>query len=166
MKWRTDKPTADNIVAKVEGKYLTLYKFEDEYYVDDYALNESYLIPYDVIEKWVDLEEDDNGICITYKDISNLEEIMNYVHYEFRNGISKDNFGKEVIEQFKNSYLEENETVTDCHKLEEEISRYMQHFSVDQNLCVLNKDGSDITPADIDATARHFTKWGAEHLNK
>lgn len=38
---------------------------------------------------------------LTWKDINTLEEIINKVHYEFRNGIGAEGFGKEVLERFR-----------------------------------------------------------------
>lgn len=56
MKWRTDKPTADVIVAKIDGHYLALRKYANNYYTDDTARN---FIPYYKLVKWADLEEDE-----------------------------------------------------------------------------------------------------------
>ena len=42
--------------------------------------------------KWTDL---------TWKDIVQLEGIINNVNYEFRNGIGQESFGKEVLEKFR-----------------------------------------------------------------
>ena len=55
--------------------------------------------------KWTDL---------TWKDINELEEIINHVHYEFRNGISAEGFGKEVLEQFRN--MKEDAEVDACEQ--------------------------------------------------
>ena len=65
--------------------------------------------------KWTDL---------TWKDIVELEGIINNVHYEFRNGIGQESFGKEVLEKFReykgDEYLDEKEqkpeTLTDGTK--------------------------------------------------
>ena len=49
---------------------------------------------------------------LTWKDIVELEGIINNVHYEFRNGIGQESFGKEVLEKFreyKGEYLDEIE---------------------------------------------------------
>lgn len=165
MKWRTDKPTADLIVAHIKypsiSEYDILTRTSSGEYCDNYDV-----IPFHYIEKWADLEEDDNGIYITYKDISNLEEIMNYVHYEFRNGIGKDSFGKEVIEQFKNGYLEEDETVKDCDEysaVEEELDTFIK-----SGKAIKEENCGTYTTTYIDPlkVARHFAKWGAEHLKK
>ena len=51
---------------------------------------------------------------LTWKDINELEEIINHVHYEFRNGISAEGFGKEVLEQFRN--MKEDAEVDACEQ--------------------------------------------------
>lgn len=38
---------------------------------------------------------------LTWKDINELERIINNVHYEFQNGIGEDSFGELVLERFK-----------------------------------------------------------------
>lgn len=38
---------------------------------------------------------------LTWEDIVTLEGIINNVHYEFRNGIGQESFGKEVLERFR-----------------------------------------------------------------
>ena len=42
-----------------------------------------------------------NWTELTWEDINELEDIINKVHYEFRNGIGQESFGKEVLEQFR-----------------------------------------------------------------
>jgi len=42
-----------------------------------------------------------NWSGLTWEDINELEDIINKVHYEFRNGIGQESFGKEVLEQFR-----------------------------------------------------------------
>lgn len=39
--------------------------------------------------------------ALTWKDINDLERIINNVHYEFRNGIGEKSFGEEVLERFR-----------------------------------------------------------------
>lgn len=50
---------------------------------------------------------------LTWEDINTLENLMNNVHYEFRNGISAKGFGLEVLERFRETkgdeYLDEEE---------------------------------------------------------
>ena len=54
-----------------------------------------------------------NWTELTWKDINELEGIINNVHYEFRNGIGQESFGKEVLEKFReykgDEYLDEIE---------------------------------------------------------
>lgn len=103
MKWRTDTPTANVIVALISdgGGYDVLYKRDDGEYVNRYDE-----LPYSIIEKWADLEED--------------------------------------------------ETVTDCNELETEIERY---------IAPIHADEIKYEPfTSIEECARHFAKWGAEHL--
>lgn len=54
-----------------------------------------------------------NWTELTWKDINELEGIINNVHYEFRNGIGQESFGKEVLERFReykgDEYLDEIE---------------------------------------------------------
>lgn len=110
MKWRTDKPTANVIVAKIDGHYLALRKYADNYYTDDTARN---FIPYYKLVRWADLEED--------------------------------------------------ETVTDCNELEKEINNYFKYWTEDEctgAACHYQY----VNLNDCRAIARHFAKWGAEHL--
>ena len=44
-----------------------------------------------------------NWTELTWKDINELERIINNVHYEFRNGIGQESFGKEVLERFRDT---------------------------------------------------------------
>lgn len=121
MKWRTDKPTADVIVAKLteaftynSAAYDCIFKETEPYeHYRDYGGEE---IPYGAIEKWADLEED--------------------------------------------------ETVTDNNSLEEEIKSYFQGYwpgTETEEQC--NTD-LHFTPLAILRLAKHFAKWGAEHLKK
>ena len=58
-------------------------------------------------------EKSINWTELTWKDINELEGIINNVHYEFRNGIGQESFGKEVLERFReykgDEYLDEIE---------------------------------------------------------
>ena len=57
------------------------------------------------------VEKPINWTELTWKDIVELEGIINNVHYEFRNGIGQESFGKEVLEKFReykgDEYLDE-----------------------------------------------------------
>ena len=54
-----------------------------------------------------------NWTELTWEDINYLEDLMAKVHYEFRNGIGAESFGKEVLEKFReykgDEYLDEIE---------------------------------------------------------
>ena len=122
MTWRTDKPTADVIVAKLTKDfchsvcyYSVLYRCDKPYvhYIEDFEE-----IPYSAIEKWADLEED--------------------------------------------------ETVTDCHEfsalaVEQELNAFIASGkAIKEDDCGTYK----ITYIDPLKVARHFAKWGAEHLKE
>ena len=58
MKWRTDKPTAEVIVAEIKDRgYKIMYasNAETDYYLDDNGEEFSYT----EFVKWADLEEDE-----------------------------------------------------------------------------------------------------------
>lgn len=63
---------------------------------------------------------------LTWKDINDLERIINNVHYEFRSGIGEKSFGEEVLERFKEERDEQEQPEVD---LEEEIAVYLRTFS-------------------------------------
>ena len=50
---------------------------------------------------------------LTWKDINDLERIINNVHYEFRNGIGEKSFGKEVLERFREERDEQEQPKVD-----------------------------------------------------
>lgn len=50
---------------------------------------------------------------LTWKDINNLERIINNVHYEFRNGIGEKSFGEEVLERFREERDEQEQPKVD-----------------------------------------------------
>lgn len=111
MNWRTDKPTADLIVAQVgyaeEFYYEILTRLPNGEYRGEYDTQ-----PLHHILKWADLKED--------------------------------------------------ETVTDCHQLEDEIdSEWAKCKPVDEGMGL---ESAIIVNEQFDDIARHFAKWGAEHL--
>lgn len=62
---------------------------------------------------------------LTWRDINNLERIINNVHYEFRNGIGEKSFGEEVLERFREERDEQEQPKVDIGKeLEEAVRRY------------------------------------------
>ena len=50
---------------------------------------------------------------LTWKDINDLERIINNVHYEFRNGIGEKSFGEEVLERFMEERDEQEQPEVD-----------------------------------------------------
>ena len=59
---------------------------------------------------------------LTWKDINDLERIINNVHYEFRNGIGEKSFGEEVLERFREERDEQEQPEVD---LEKEIATWI-----------------------------------------
>lgn len=64
---------------------------------------------------------------LTWEDINTLEEIINNVHYEFRNGIGEESFGKEVLERFRETkgeeYVDAYEQKSTWSEEDEEIAK-------------------------------------------
>lgn len=54
--------------------------------------------------------------ALTWKDINDLERIINNVHYEFRNGIGEKSFGEEVLERFREERDEQEQPEADLEK--------------------------------------------------
>ena len=185
MNWRTDKPTADLIIAKFGNRtYEVLYKdkYKNEYYYID--LGQKYYQPINNIEKWADLEEDE-----TVTDINEIQRKW---------------WNKGYLEGRKNAHIPArelglpkeydvfNKTVTDCDQLKDPITKHNAIF--DQ--CIANcnpetmqkvSDEVDLenevvdyfqghwpgiatpeqcntdmhfTPLAILRLAKHFAKWG------
>lgn len=62
---------------------------------------------------------------LTWKDVNDLERIINNVHYEFRNGIGEKSFGEEVLERFREERSEQKQPKVDLEKyIENEINHY------------------------------------------
>ena len=67
---------------------------------------------------------------LTWRDIDDLERIISNVHYEFRNGIGKESFGKEVLERFREERDEQEQPEVDLEKvLSGFIGRYAHENS-------------------------------------
>lgn len=65
---------------------------------------EGILKGYNSILSFIDSLQQEHPIqvnTLTWKDINDLERIINNVHYEFRNGMSEKSFGEEVLERFR-----------------------------------------------------------------
>jgi len=65
---------------------------------------------------WLEKQEEKKPVEwteLTWKDIVELEGIINNVHYDFSAGIGQESFGKEVLERFRSTkgieYLDETE---------------------------------------------------------
>lgn len=56
--------------------------------------------------------------------------------------------------------LKEGETVTDWQELGEEVVSICKKYGITEHL------DAELGPLDIKNIARHFAKWGAEHLKK
>lgn len=77
-----------------------------------------------------------NWTELTWEDINELEGIINNVHYEFRNGIGQESFGKEVLERFReykgDEYLDEIERKPEWSEEDEEklkaICTYLRDY--------------------------------------
>ena len=85
-----------------------------------------------------------NWTELTWKDINELEGIINKVHYEFRNGIGQESFGKEVLEKFReykgDEYLDEIEQKpAEWSKEDEKIRKTLLDYyekALDNYTCV------------------------------
>lgn len=53
---------------------------------------------------------------LTWRDINDIERIINNVHYEFRNGIGEKSFGEEVLERFREERDELEQPEVDLEK--------------------------------------------------
>ena len=70
----------------------------------------------DEVLAWLEKQKEQKPVEwteLTWKDIVELEGIINNVHYDFCNGIGQESFGKEVLERFRSTkgieYLDEAE---------------------------------------------------------
>lgn len=59
---------------------------------------------------------------LTWKDINDIERIINNVHYEFRNGIGEKSFGEEVLERFMEEKDEQEQSEVDLEKAAEKYA--------------------------------------------
>ena len=88
---------------------------------------------------------------LTWKDINDLELIINNVHYEFRNGIGEKSFGEEVLERFREERDEQEQPDVD---LEKEIVSICKTYGITEHL------DAELGPLDIKNIARHFYELG------
>ena len=73
---------------------------------------------FDVLEllSFIDALQQEQHIkvnTLTWKDINDLERIINNVHYEFRNGIGEKSFGEEVLDRFMEERDEQEQPEVD-----------------------------------------------------
>jgi len=117
----------------------------------------------DSIKSFIDSLQQEQPIqvnTLTWRDINDLERIINNVHYEFRNGIGEKSFGEEVLERFREERDEQEQPGVD---LEKEIEEYINNFFYTE------PSTADFPPEDIAYTmwkedirifARHFYELG------
>jgi len=65
---------------------------------------------------------------LTWKDINDIERIINNVHYEFRNGIGEKSFGEEVLERFREERDEQELPEVDLEKFTEKIDSFKERY--------------------------------------
>ena len=82
-------------MSRAEEAALKAYPKQDKY--SEY-LDGSNALKRDVFIQGYEQAEKD--LALTWQDIIYLEDLMAKVHYEFRNGIGQESFGKEVLERF------------------------------------------------------------------
>lgn len=165
MKWRTDKPTADVIVACVwmspakeasNPCILRLAKKPYEHYYDDKCFE----VPYGSIEKWADLEEDE-----TETDCNELEEEIDRAIDDLEGVAEKDADGVLIAHLTLIEHLRD-------------FARHFANWGAEHRDRFLNwirdliKKGIE-KPEEalnilkrIDALINDDSLWGAEHLKK
>lgn len=98
---------------------------------------------------------------LTWKDINDLERIINNVHYEFRNGISEKSFGEEVLERFREERDEQEQPEVD---LRNEINRFLSNATMmDKGEW---KGKYPISEMGFGVVARHFFNLGLNARKK
>lgn len=96
-------------------------------------------------------------VCtLTWKDINDLERIINNVHYEFRNGIGEKSFGEEVLERFR----EERDEQEPEEDLEKEVSKWWDAFFKEPDFKFRKHRAHIVTNDEIIKLARHFYELG------
>ena len=94
---------------------------------------------------------------LTWKDINDLERIINNVHYEFRNGIGEKSFGEEVLERFMEERDEQEQPEVD---LEKEIRDTCRGYRINDHY------EQELGKQDIDNIARYFYELGLNARNE
>lgn len=97
-------------------KDAVTHQMEDDGDVDDFVrrgIDDIALKYAELGAKWQKEQKPEekpiNWTELTWEDINYLEDLMAKVHYEFRNGIGAESFGKEVLEKFR-EYKEDEYT--------------------------------------------------------
>lgn len=65
---------------------------------------------------------------LTWKDIVDLERIINNVHYEFRYGIGQKSFGDEVLDRFRAERDEQEQPEVDLEKVYDAYCKVCGHY--------------------------------------
>ena len=138
----------DNL--KEEIKKLSATEYGDNTFGDDVA---NCALDYVLEEIIPSLQQEQfiNKNTLTWKDINDLERIINNVHYEFRAGIGEKSFGEEVLERFKEERDEQPEV-----DLEEEIIKYFQGYWPGMKTPEACNHHLVFTPPAIMKMAKHF----------
>lgn len=97
------------------------------------------------LHKYLQQEQPIQISTLTWKDINDIERIINNVHYEFRNGVSEKGFGEEVLERFMEERDEQEQPKVD---LEKEIDRHLEQIQ--------DWQVQDAQFTSLDNCARHF----------
>ena len=112
------------------------------------------------LHKYLQQERPIQVNTLTWKDINDLERIINNVHYEFRNGIGEKSFGEEVLERFREERDEQEQPDVD---LEKEFADFLEKENAyvdDNNKISYYNGGSFDHTSDIYPIARHFYELG------
>lgn len=157
MRWRTDKPTADVIVAQLGYPELYHYEVLTRQSNGEYK-GEHDTHPIHLILKWADLEEDES--------VMNCNELEEEIRRYLKEGdIGKSRLNTErynldivyVARHFAKWGMEHKEQPTID---ENELEKAARIYAIDNWIAAENWE---------DAAYRTFiagAKWGAEHLNK
>ena len=112
----------------------------------------------DSIDDIIDSLQEDQPIdknTLTWKDINDLERIINNVHYEFRNGIGEKSFGEEVLERFREERDEQEQPEVD---LEKEMKEYFKGWTETEEGIACHYQYVDLNTCH--GIARHFYELG------
>ena len=110
------------------------------------------------LHKYLQQERPIQVNTLTWKDINDLERIINNVHYEFRNGIGEKSFGEEVLERFREEIDEQEQPEVDLEKI---INDYFKDWKFDDELDIMVKPNNySASYADLSGIAHHFYELG------